>query len=75
MHQISDLERHDDRLVIGDFAEGFAIEMIEVRMRDEHEIDVRKIVQMQTRMPDALDHFEPLGPIRIDEHIVPCGLN
>ena len=75
VHEIADFERHDDRLIVGDLAQRLAIEMIEVRVRHEHEVDVRQIVQMQPRMPHALDHLQPLRPVRIDEQVLPLRLD
>ena len=49
---------------------GAPIEMIEVRVRHEHEIDVRQIDAIsKPGMLQALDHLEPLRPVRIDQHI------
>jgi hypothetical protein len=67
--EISDLERDDDWLILGDLAEGLAVEVIEMGVGDEDEIDLREIVQLDAGMLDALDDFEPLGPIWIDEDI------
>jgi len=45
--------------------------MIEVRVRHEHEIDRRQIVQVQSGMPHALDDLEPLRPVRSMSRFMP----
>ena len=65
----------DDRLVAGHGAEGFAVQVIKVRMRDQHEIDRWKVVDFHAGMFDAFDHLEPLCPIRIDKNAMLWGLN
>jgi hypothetical protein len=75
MHEISDLEWDDDRLIRCNAAQRLAIQMIEVGMSDQDEVDRGKFVQMQAGMPYAFDYFEPFGPVRIDEKTSPIDLN
>ncbi len=42
VHQIADADRNHDRLLRRHFPQRPPIEMIEVRMRHEHEIDLRQ---------------------------------
>ena len=43
--------------------------MIEMRMRDENEINLRQVMNLEAGLLQPLDHFHPLRPIRIDEQI------
>ena len=74
MDQISHLKGHHDRLVLRHFPQRFAIEMIEVGVRHEDEIDIRQIVQGEPGVLHALDHLQPLRPVRVDEHTEPLRL-
>lgn len=75
MHQVADVLRDDDRLLIGHLAEGFAIEVVKMGVRDQNQIDLGQIVQFDSRMAQALNHTQPFGPIRIDENAVLGGLH
>src|SRR5581483_133196 len=67
--EIADFKRDDDRLAIRDFAQCAAVEVIEMRVRDEDEIDLRQVVQAEAGMLDTFDDFEPLRPVRIDQDV------
>ena len=69
VHQISDADRHDDRLIGRDLAQRAPVEMIEMRVRHEHEIDLRQMVNFEARLLQPLDHLQPLRPVRIDQDI------
>ena len=75
VHQISHADRHDDRLIGRDAAQGAPVEMIEVRVRDEDEIDLGQMMNLETGLLQALDHLQPLRPIRIDQDVDLMRLN
>ena len=75
MHEIADVFGDGDRLVAGYSAQGAAIQMIEVSVGDQHEIDGRKVAELDPGMLDALNDLEPFRPIGIDEHAVLGSLN
>lgn len=75
MHEIADVFGHGDGLVAGYGAQRAAIQMIEVSMGDQHEIDGRKVAELDPGMLDALNDLEPFRPIGIDEHAVLGSLN
>src|SRR5262249_28500882 len=64
-----------DWLISGHAAQGPAIEMIEMRVGDEHGVDRRQIVDVQSRTLQALDHAQPHRPVGIDQNIEPADLN
>src|SRR2546423_3556119 len=43
--------------------------MIEVRVRDEDEIDRRQMMDVKARFFESLDHAEPHRPDRIDQNV------
>ena len=75
MDEVAYFKGNDDRLICRHVAQSFAVEMIEVRVRDQNEVDRWKIVQTQAGMPDSLDNFEPLRPVGVDEETLPTGLH
>ena len=75
VHEIADADRHDDRLIGRDFAQRAPIEVIEVRMRHEHEIDVRQVEQIEAWFLQPLHHFEPHRPVGVDQHVDLFGLD
>ena len=75
VHQIADADRHDDRLIRRDLAQRAPIEMIEMRVRHENEIDRGQMMNFKAGLLQALDHFQPLRPVWIDQHIDLVRLN
>ena len=49
--------------------------MIEVGVGHEHEIDFRQMMNVEPRLLEPLDHFQPLRPDRVDEQIELVSLN
>ena len=74
VNEIPHLERHNDRLIFGDAPQRAPVEMIEMGVGDEHRIDGWQIVNSEPWVSDALDNFQPLGPVRIDQEIHPRRL-
>lgn len=52
-----------------DRAKGLTVQMIEMGMRDEHDIHRRQVAQMESRMAEALQHKEPAREVRIDYNV------
>ncbi len=70
MDQIAHVLRHGDGLGAGDRSQRLPVQMVEVGMRHQHQIDGRQVVNLDAGMFDALDHLQPLGPVRVDQHAV-----
>ena len=66
VHKIPNVLGNRDRLVPGDGPQGAPIQVVKMSMGDQHQIDGRKIVELDARMLDPLDDLEPLRPIRVD---------
>ena len=75
MHQTSDANRNDNRLISRDETQRPAVEMIEVRVGHEYEIDRRQMMNMKARFFQSFDHTEPHRPNRIDQHVGAVRLN
>ena len=45
-----------------------------MRVRHQHEVDLRQIVQLDAGMLDPLDDLQPFRPVRIDQDIDPLRL-
>src|SRR3954471_24363242 len=67
--EVTDADRNDDRLISRDLGKGPTIEMIEMRVGDEDQIDRRQVMNLEARLLQSLDDFEPLRPDRIDQNI------
>ena len=59
VHEVAHAERYHDGLVGRNGPERAPVEMVEVRVRDEHEVDHRQFVQMDAWRLEPLDSFEP----------------
>ena len=46
-----------------------------MRVGHEHEIDFRQMMDLEPRLLQSLDHFEPLRPNRVDQQIELVGLD
>ena len=75
VNEVAHFEGDDDGLIGCDASKGLAIEVIKMRVGDEHQVDRRQFVQVETRLTDALDHLQPLGPVGIDEEAVSVNLD
>lgn len=73
--EVADMFGYGYGLVAGYRAQGAAVQVIEVRMCDQHEIDGREIVKFDSRVLDPLDDFKPLRPVGVYEHTVLGCLN
>ena len=69
LHETSDIARHDDRLLAGYASQRLAVEVVEMRMRDEHGVDFRQRMQFEAGLTETFHDLEPACPVRIDEQI------
>ena len=75
MDQTPDADGNDNWLVGCDRTQGASIEMIEMRVRDENEIDGWQMVNVKTRFLEPFDYTEPHRPDGIDEDVGVVRLN
>src|SRR5204863_7151224 len=75
VNEAANTHRHDDRLIGSDSSERSAIEMIKMRVCYQHQIDIRQMMQFDSRLFQPLDHLQPFRPVRIDQDIAIVGLN
>src|SRR5437588_1455056 len=75
MNQTSDTDGNNDWLIGRNRAQRTPVEMIEMRVRNENEIDRRQMMNMKSRLLEPLDHAQPHRPDRIDQHVRLVGLN
>src|ERR1051325_2305608 len=69
MNEITDAIRYDDRLISRHSPQSAPVEMIEVRVRDQHIVDRGEMMNFEARPFQALDHLEPFRPVRVDQNI------
>ena len=70
MNEATDIFRHKDGLVTRHGAQRLTVQMVEMGMRHQHKINVRQVVDFHAGLLDALDDFQPLCPVGINEHAV-----
>lgn len=75
MNQSPNADRDDDRLIGRDRPQRSPIQMVEVRVGDEHEIDRRQMMDAKAGLFQAFDHAEPHRPNRVDQYICVVRLN
>ena len=75
MDEAADILRNEDGLVAGHGTQRLAVQMVKMGMRDQHKVNGWQVVDFHARLLDALDNFQPFGPIGIDEHAVLGSLN
>ena len=81
--QIRHMARNDDgrggsprtQIVLHDGAQRRPVQMIEVRMRHQHQIDSRQIAHSNPGTPQPLQHKQPAREVRIDHHALPADLH
>ena len=67
--QVSNARRNNDRLVRSDAPERASVEVIKMRMRHEHEVNGRQMMNFEARLFQSFDDLEPFRPNRIDQDI------
>lgn len=75
VYEITDSGWNDNGLVGRDSAEATPVKMIEVGVGDEDKIDRRQVVVGNSRMAQATDHEQPVGPVRVDQNITLMALD
>lgn len=75
MHKVADSSGHDNGLISGNPAEAASVEMIKMGMRDEDEVDGRKVVVGQPGVAEPPNDKKPVGPVRIDKNVAMGSLN
>lgn len=55
-------------------AQGWTMEMVKVRVRNQHHIDARKVSNSKTRSTKAPQHEEPSGKVRINDKVLTTNL-
>ncbi len=75
VHKITDTDRNHNRLVRSDLRQRPPIEMIEMGMRNQNDVDRWQMMNLETRLLESLNHFQPFRPDRINQHIRFMRLN
>jgi len=82
-YQIENMVWHDDawRLAakpasfLGNRAQRVAMQMVEVRMRNQHQVNRREIANADARLAQPLQNKKPASKIRIDHHVLTADLH
>ena len=56
-------------------AQRWPVQMVKVRMSNQHQVDGRKIAQPHSRLPQPLQHKQPASEIRIDDDVLAADLH
>jgi hypothetical protein len=75
MDEAADILRNEDGLVAGHGTQRLAVQMVKMGMCDQHKVNGWQVVDFHAGLLDALDNFQPFGPVGIDEHAVLGSLN
>src|SRR5450759_881037 len=75
MHQVPYARRHDDRLIRRHAPQRPPIQVIEMGMRYQDKINRRQMMNFEAWLFQALDHFEPFRPDRVDQDVDLVGLD
>src|SRR4029077_6525049 len=73
--QVADSNRHDDWLISRYLPQRAAVEGIKMGVRYKHHVDVRQMMNFESRLLQPFNHLQPLRPDRIDQHIHLVRLN
>src|SRR5882724_7482853 len=69
VHQVSNADRHNDRLVGRHAAQGAPVEMIEMSVSHQNEINRWQMMDFEARLLQTLDYLEPHRPVRINQDV------
>ena len=69
MREVADAARHDADFRMRQLAQGRLVEMIEVRVRQQHHVNRRQVFDPEPRALDALQPEKPVRKIRINQHV------
>ena len=82
--QIHDVMRHHDRWaerarraprLLNDRAQRWPVQVVKVGMRDQHQVDRRKVAQSHSRLPQPFQHKQPARKIGIDNDVLAADLD
>ena len=73
--EIADAPGHHADFRLRQPAQRRLVEMIEVRVRQQHEINRRQVLDFQTGALDAFEEEKPVRKVRIDQHVQVGELN
>jgi hypothetical protein len=51
------------------------VQMVEVGMRNQHQVDGRKVAQLYSGLSQTLQHKQPAGKIGIDDDVLSTDLD
>ena len=69
VREVADAARHDADFRMRQFAQRRLVKMIEVRVRQQHQINRRQIVDFQAGALDAFQQKKPVRKIRVNQHV------
>jgi hypothetical protein len=69
VHQISHPRWNHDRLIRSYAPQRAPVEMIKMRMRHEHEINGRQMMDFEAGLLQSFNDLEPFRPNRIDQNV------
>lgn len=69
VNEISNAHWNDNWLIGRNLSQSSPIEMVKMRVSDQHVIDLRQMMNLKTRRLEAFYYFQPKRPNRIDEHV------
>jgi len=75
MDQVSDPHGDNNGLIRRNSSQRAPVEVIEMRVRNQHKINRRQMMNFEAWLFQPLDHLEPLRPNRIDQDIYLMRLN
>src|SRR5439155_13553222 len=51
------------------------MQMIEVRMRDQHQVDRRQVVKLHSGLPQPLQNKQPARKVGVNDDVLPADLH
>jgi len=69
VREIADAARHDADFWMWQFPQRRLVKMIEVRVRQQHEVNRRQIFYLHAGALDAFQEKKPVREIRVDQHV------
>ena len=67
--EVADASRHHADFGMRQPAQRRLVKMIEVRVREQHEINPRQVLDFQAGTLDALQQEQPVGEIRVNQDV------
>jgi hypothetical protein len=69
VREVADAPRHHADFRLRQFAQRRLVEMIEVRVRQQHQVNRRQIPDFHAGALDALQQKQPVREIRVNQHV------